>query len=174
MKINWSKAVADYLKDETLSYEDIANRYGVSKRAVVKRAVQDRWQELRKETALQVHQKLPEKLGESIADVKARHAKEGKLFQGKGLEAVNSGKTPTNFYQALMGIVTGIRLERQALGLDKYKPEDDSLWQKFQQFGYIFKLTPEELERHIQALDEEMARQEKQVQLVQEGQLVVG
>lgn len=81
MKANWSKAVADYLKDETLSYEDIANRYGVSKRAVVKRVVQDRWQELRKETALQVHQKLPEKLSDSIADVKARHVKVARLFQ---------------------------------------------------------------------------------------------
>jgi len=54
MKINWSKALVDYLADETTTYESIAQKYSVSKRAVVTRVKQDNWQELRTRTSLQV------------------------------------------------------------------------------------------------------------------------
>jgi len=34
MKISWSKALVDYLKDETESYASIAKKYGTSLQAV--------------------------------------------------------------------------------------------------------------------------------------------
>lgn len=36
-KIDWAKALADYLKEETMSYASIASKYGVSLQAVKKR-----------------------------------------------------------------------------------------------------------------------------------------
>src|SRR3989344_5262373 len=87
-KISWSQALADYLKDETASYASIADKYGVSKRSVTKRAVQEGWQDLKQKTSLEVTQRLPEIVGESIAEVNTKHAKIGKLLQGLALKAM--------------------------------------------------------------------------------------
>lgn len=55
-KISWSAALADYLKDETLSYASIASKYGVSLQAVKKRAGKEVWQSLRQKSIQKVNQ----------------------------------------------------------------------------------------------------------------------
>lgn len=80
-KINWSKALADYLKDETQSYASIARKHGVSLQAVKKRAGKEKWQILRQESIQKANQELPELVGENIADINARQARFGKLLQ---------------------------------------------------------------------------------------------
>lgn len=130
-KISWSQALADYLKDETTSYAYIAQKYGVSKRSVTKRAVQEGWQGLKQRTSLKVHQKLPEKLGESIAEVNAKHAQIGKWLQGIALRAMRSKADggdelkPQNINDARLLYLTGFHVERKSLGLeDKNKNTD--------------------------------------------------
>lgn len=62
-KISWSKALIDYLSDETSSYSSIAEKYSVSVQAVKKRAAKEGWQDLKVKTIQKVDQKLPGKLG---------------------------------------------------------------------------------------------------------------
>lgn len=117
MKIRWEKALVDYISDDTVSYASIAKKYGVSKQAVVEHASREGWQDLREETRKKVIQKLPEKIGENISDVNARHQKIGLKLQDIGLEALDKFK-PMNFREARDTIVLGVTLERKILGLD--------------------------------------------------------
>lgn len=119
-KVNWALARTDYISDEQLSYQDIAGKYSVSKTSVVKKAVKEGWQGLRRETSLKVIQKLPEKIGETIAQINQRHAYFGKLLQARALEAILKGDVkPKTFREAVLCVKEGIEMERKALGLDK-------------------------------------------------------
>lgn len=117
-KITWSQALIDYISDETVSYSSIAQKYGVSVQAVKKRASKEKWQYLRTNTIQEVDQKLPEKLGEEIAEVNAKHAKIGRLLTDKGIKAIEESKlSPKNFDEAKDSIKDGIRIEREALNI---------------------------------------------------------
>lgn len=123
MKINWSKALADYLKDETSSYASIANKHNVSKQSVVKRAAKENWQNLRSKTLLKVDQKLTEIIGEDIAIINARHAQIGKIMQSIALKAIKDLE-PRTIAEAINSIKTGVEIERKALGIDEQiKPD---------------------------------------------------
>lgn len=123
-KISWSAALADYLRDETMSYRILADKFGVSKQAVVARAKKERWQELRTETRSKVNQKLTEIVSEDIAEVRKKHAGYGRKLWEMGAEALESGKVSINTArEAVQSIKEGINIERTALGMNK----DDSL-----------------------------------------------
>lgn len=117
-KIGWSKALIDYISDETSSYASIAEKYGVSVQAVKKRAAKEKWKDLRTNTIQKVDQRLPEKLGEEIAQVNAKHARIGRMLTKKGIKAINRHKlAPENFNEAKESIKDGIRIEREALNI---------------------------------------------------------
>lgn len=123
-KISWSKALIDYLSDETASYSSIAQKYGISVQAVKKRASKERWQDLKVKTIQKVDQKLPEKIGEEIAQVNAKHAYIGRTLTDKGIKAMEEHKlAPRNFDEAKESIKDGIKIEREALNIqDKQMP----------------------------------------------------
>ena len=105
-KINWSAALSDYLKDETTSYASISREHGVSLQAVKKRASKEGWVDLRQKSIQKVNQKLPELVGESIADMNARHVRFGKLLQASALREIKERDLkPENFIQATRAIV---------------------------------------------------------------------
>lgn len=87
-KISWSKALIEYLKDETSSYASIGKKYCVSLQAVKKRAGKEKWQELRQKSIQKVNQRLPEITGEAVAMIDARQAQMGKMLQYIGLKAI--------------------------------------------------------------------------------------
>ncbi|VVA43962.1 conserved hypothetical protein [Candidatus Roizmanbacteria bacterium] len=119
-KISWSKALADYLKDETTSYASISKRYGVSLQAVKKRAGKEKWQDLRQKSIQKVNQELPKLIGQSVADVSAKHAQLGQLLQHAALKIMKEKDLkPKNFIQALQSIKAGIEIERKALDSNK-------------------------------------------------------
>lgn len=119
-KINWSEALADYLKDETESYASIASKYGVSLQAVKKKAGKEGWQDFRRRSIQKVNQELPEMVGKSAAEINARQARLGKLLQYVALKAIKERNLkPDSLDQAVRSVVAGINLERKAAGLDK-------------------------------------------------------
>jgi uncharacterized protein YjcR len=120
MKIDWLSAKKDYLLNSKLSYADVAKKYGVSKLSVNKMAQKEKWQDARKKTLTKVNQELAENIGNKLAEVKVRHANLGKLLQEKGLNKIKKGKSiPKNFDDARKAIDTGVKIERDALDLDK-------------------------------------------------------
>jgi len=116
-KISWSKALVDYLKNETESYASIAKKYDISLQAVKKRAGKEMWQDLRQKTIQKVNQRLPEITGEDVAMIDARQAQMGKMMQYIGLKAIIDNRlAPENFTQAKEAIKDGAKIERQAVG----------------------------------------------------------
>ena|SRR5258706_8055742 len=127
MKTNWSKIVAHYITDETLSYQDLAKRHGISIDAIKEHARKDRWVALRQENKQKIHQLLPTLIGETLVQINERHIRVAQMLQQKGLDAIENENTkPNNFRDAKESILSGVSLERKALALDEefnQKPE---------------------------------------------------
>lgn len=123
-KIDWSKALNDYVSDETLSYEKVATKYGVSKRSVTKRASREKWPTLRQDTSLKVLQKLPQKVAETVAEASAMHVWLGKSLIAAGLRVIIEKKVEIKTWNEAVGAIKlGVEIRRKALGLDKIQPE---------------------------------------------------
>ncbi len=117
-KINWSKALVDYLKDETQSYASVARKHGVSLQAVKKRASREEWQGLRQKSIQKVNQRLPEITGEAVAMINARHAQIGRALQAVALKVIKEKNLePENFMQAVRSIAEGVKIERETLDM---------------------------------------------------------
>ncbi len=120
MKINWTEAKLEYISDETVSYREIASKYGVNQATVAKRGKRDDWATLRRQLQAEGKQKTIEKVGDSIAEVNARHIESARLLQETGINPIkNKSFKPRSFDQALRSFDKGVEIERKALGMDK-------------------------------------------------------
>jgi len=72
------------------SYKAVADKYGVTKKAVTKLAMREKWQERATEIALKAKEATDKKLVESLEDMSERHIKVCKLIQGKAIEALKT------------------------------------------------------------------------------------
>lgn len=120
-KIHWGEAKTKYISDETVSYRDIAREFGVNLTTVARKAKIENWTKLRTQLQTDSKQKAIERVGNTIADVNARHVEVALLLQKKGIETIKN-KKPRNFDQALRSVDKGIDIERKALGIDKPTP----------------------------------------------------
>ena len=119
MKVPWSKLLAEYIGDETLSYRTISEKYRIALSTVKQHGTRENWPELRAKARQKMYQTMPEKAGESLAVTAMRHVKMGREFQTKALLALLRGTVKiTTAREARMMLMTGIRIEREALGLD--------------------------------------------------------
>lgn len=82
-------AYEDYLELGTeRSYQALADRYGVSKTAVVNRARKERWQERLAELERQARERAEEKAVDEMEKVRQRHLKEARFLQSRALQAL--------------------------------------------------------------------------------------
>jgi len=72
------------------SYEQVAEKFGVSKRAVVKCAKRERWQERLTEIERQAKERVEKKLVETIEAMHERHLRSMRVVQARALETLRS------------------------------------------------------------------------------------
>ena len=72
------------------SYEALAQKYGVTKRAVSKLAAKERWQERLRDLERKARERADERVLETLEDVSARHLKVLRFIQNKAIEALKS------------------------------------------------------------------------------------
>ncbi len=72
------------------SYRVVAEKYGVSKRAVTNRATRDHWQDRLREIMRRAQKKAEAALGETLAEMFERHLRLLQVIQGKALESLKS------------------------------------------------------------------------------------
>lgn len=127
-KINWDLPKQEYITNPTISLGEVAKKYSVSKRQVERVASDEDWVRLREEMSVKVQQKV----GEKAVDVRAnkiiqatnRHIQIGQAFQGAAIKAIKKKADggleyePKDFNDARLAAITGVLMERQALGLD--------------------------------------------------------
>ncbi len=93
------------------SYEAVAERYGVSKRAVTKRAAKEKWQERVSEIEQKARESSDKKVQESLEAMNDRHLKMTQAIQGKALQALRE--------MALDSAMGGVRALDQAIRLER-------------------------------------------------------
>lgn len=93
-KINWDGARKEYLSDTTISLQDIADKYGVSKVAAGLRAKKENWTGLRQELADLAFSEFQKRLVDEKAKSQERH-----LLTYKNIQALVNGRI-SEIYQA--------------------------------------------------------------------------
>ncbi|MBK9386558.1 MAG: hypothetical protein IPN34_17230 [Planctomycetes bacterium] len=77
-----------YAMGPARSYAELARHYGVSKRAILKRATSEQWQRRIEEREAKVRTAVEHRVEETVAELRARHAKILKAITGKAVEAL--------------------------------------------------------------------------------------
>ena len=72
------------------SYESVAQKYGVSKRSVVKRATREGWQRRVAEIETRAQERATERAVDTLEEVKTRHLKAFKAVQLRALESLKA------------------------------------------------------------------------------------
>jgi len=97
------------------SYQAVAAKYEVSKRAVVDLAKRERWQGRVAEIEARARQAATDKAVETLEAVKVRHLKALRVIQAKALEALRAMPLETAI-DAVRALDLSIRQERVVLG----------------------------------------------------------
>lgn len=97
------------------SYEQVAAKFGVTKRAVVKCAKRERWQERLSEVERQAKERVEKKLAETLEAMTERHLRSLRVIQGKALEALRTMTLGTAM-DAVRALDLAIRQERVIRG----------------------------------------------------------
>lgn len=121
-KINWLQALQDYITDDTMSYEKIAFKYGVTKQAVALKASEENWVQLRSETRTKLIQQTKDKAADEMAQRNILHANIGRMLTEKAVRKVEDKEnpiTPTSARDVREWIQAGVDIERRAYGMDR-------------------------------------------------------
>ncbi len=97
------------------SYQQVADEYGVSKRAVTKVATRERWQERTAALEREARERSEKKTLETLEGMNDRHLKSLRVVQGKALEALRSTSLSTAM-EAVRALDLAIRQERVIRG----------------------------------------------------------
>jgi hypothetical protein len=97
------------------SYEAVAKRYSVTKRAVTRRATAESWQQRLAQLEAHARQRSEEKLAETLEAVNSRHLQTLRVIQAKALQALK--ELPLDSASdAVRALATAIKQERIILG----------------------------------------------------------
>ena len=103
------------------SYQRVADEFGISKRAVTKRADRDRWQERLAAIETEARHRSDEKAVETLEEMSDRHLRSLRIVQGKALEALRALPLGTAM-EAVRALDMSIKQERTIRG----EPSDRS------------------------------------------------
>jgi Zn-dependent peptidase ImmA (M78 family) len=97
------------------SYSAVAAQYGVSKRAVTRKAVEEQWQQRAAEMEAQARKKADEKMQETLEEMHVRHLKLLRVIQTKALETLRD-QPLSKAIEAVRALELCIREERATRG----------------------------------------------------------
>lgn len=97
------------------SYQGVANRFGVTKRAVTKHAAQERWQERLAKLEEKARVAAEKKALETLDAMNDRHLKSLRVIQGKSLETLKNLPL-SSAMDAVRALDLSIRQERTIRG----------------------------------------------------------
>jgi hypothetical protein len=97
------------------SYQALAEKYQMSKRAIVNRATRERWSERLGQIESQARVISDKKLSETLADMQERHAKTLRVMHARVIEALKEFPM-TNCMDAIRAAESVIKLERLMAG----------------------------------------------------------
>lgn len=97
------------------SYKAVADRVGVTKRAVTSRAAKERWHERAEQIEAKARQGAEQRMIETLEEMNSRHVKSLRLIQARAIEALRS-MTLESAMDAVRALEISIRMERLSRG----------------------------------------------------------
>lgn len=118
-KVPWSKIFMYYISSEKVSYADCAKKFKVSESAVKIHGTAEQWVEKKQQAFKAAMVIMEERSAELIAQRNADHIKLAKsLLLGAAQQLATQKYLPDSARDIKDWIDTGVRIERQALGMD--------------------------------------------------------
>ena len=97
------------------SYQSVADHFGVTKRAVTKRAARDGWQDRVSEVEHQAQERATQKAIETLDQMNDRHLKALRVIQGKAIQTLKEMPLGTAM-EAVRSLDLAIKHERTIRG----------------------------------------------------------
>ena len=108
----------------TKTLEDVGATYGIPKSTINNRSFREGWAKQKDVLYIKVDQRAKDMQVERLAALATRQALMGKFLQKVGIESIKSKKVRIKTAKdALEFTVAGVRMEREAEGLDKQTPQ---------------------------------------------------
>ncbi len=129
VKYNWLVIKKDYVTNPQMTFPMLVKKYGVNLGTVQIKAAQEKWTLLRQQINDEAEKRLiHEDSINEIVEIKRRHIQVGKLMQKVGLEALEKYKyIPRSSKEAREFLVEGIKVEREALGMNNPKNQSPAI-----------------------------------------------
>src|SRR5258708_1302651 len=122
-KHNWLVIKREYISDPTVSVRDLAKKHIVPLPSLQKRVGEEKWTLLREEVHTRAELALTKEAESDVLEVKKRHVRIARLMQKIGIEALEKHKyLPKSSKEAREFVVEGVKMEKQAMGMDDKKP----------------------------------------------------
>ena len=123
-KNDWESVKRDYLMNPTKTLEQVGAAYGIPKTTIYNRSFQEGWAKQKDILYVKVDQRAKDMQVERLAALATRQALMGRFLQKTGIEAIKNKKVHIKSAKdALEFTVAGVRMEREAEGLDKQTPQ---------------------------------------------------
>ncbi|SRR5258708_3076956 len=117
--IRWDSVYSYFIASESITLADTARHFNIHTDYVRAKAAEDKWTEKKQQVMKTALSLVEERTVTEIAKRNMEHAKMGRAIQGVALEALaTSSYKPKSFDDVRKGLETGIKIERQALGMD--------------------------------------------------------
>lgn len=121
---DWVAIKQDYLMNPAKTLEEIGAAHGLPKTTIYNRSFHEGWAKERQVLYMKVDKRAQDIQVEKLAELRSRHALIGKFLQTEGIRAIKKGKVHVKTAKdALEYAVEGVRMEREAAGLDKQAPQ---------------------------------------------------
>lgn len=97
------------------SYQTVAEKYGVTKKAVTAAAKRERWQERLQERERRSQEQVEQQAVESMTAMKQRHLKLMEAIEGKAVQTLRNMPIETA-YQAVRALIASVEQQRVIRG----------------------------------------------------------
>lgn len=118
--INWLAVYNHFIANDTTTLADCASKFDIHVDYVRQKASQEQWTSKKLQVRQAALKLMEQQTADEIAKRNEEHAKMGRAIQGVALESLaTSGYKPRSFDEIRKGLETGIKIERQALDMDR-------------------------------------------------------
>lgn len=121
--VPWFQLKTEYLADATTTLSALAKKYHLRVDSVDKKAREERWDEQRKDLYKKADDAARMVIQEDLVQVKSRHLNSAKLLQRTARTIIKKIADQMTPKDALQFMVEGIKIEREALGMNKKEPK---------------------------------------------------
>jgi hypothetical protein len=123
VKNRWLEAKKEYLSNQDAKVVELSRKYKIDPIKLQQRIKEEKWESQRMQLFARADEKARSLMESSMAEVKSRHILIGQMLQKLGQKSIRRVKPLLDTKQSLNYIVEGVRIEREAFGLDKQSPK---------------------------------------------------